>query len=145
MVQRRLAERRTKGKTDVALLPLPTGAKNLHRLRRLFRYDIYRRYYADVPGTSDYVERLKPLIGANPRWFDDEVASLAGELSRTPHYVYGSRDKRYAVEAIPPLAAEVDDSAGAEGALQGHDASAKSAEPEPADAAPATTPEERRG
>ncbi|MDX2166568.1 MAG: hypothetical protein SF182_05870 [Deltaproteobacteria bacterium] len=146
VVQRRLEERRAKGKTDVALLPLPTGAGNLHRLRRLFRYDIYRRYYADEPGTLPYVERLKPLIAANPRWFDEEVASLAAELSRTPHFVYGSRDKRYAVEAIPPLPAEVDDSAAsAEAALQASAASARSAEPAPTDAASATRAEERRG
>jgi len=146
VVQQRLAERRAKGKTDVALLPLPTGPTNLHRLKRLFRHDIYRRYYADVPGTAAYVERIKPLLAANPRWFEDEVAKLAAELSETRRYVYGSRDKRYAVEAIPPLDAEVDDvQASGDGALPGHGASAKSAEPVPADAAPATTSEERRG
>ena len=93
VVQARLDERRAKGKPDVALLPLPTGANNLSRLRPLFRYDIYRRFYADTPGTEVYLERIKPLIAANPRWFDEEVAGLATVLQKTPHYVYSSRDK----------------------------------------------------
>jgi hypothetical protein len=93
IVQARLEERRAKGKPDVELLPLPTGPGNLHRLKRLFRYDNYRRYYPDAAGTSEYLERIKPLIAANPRWFEDEVAALGVELARTPRYVYGSRDK----------------------------------------------------
>jgi len=93
VVQARLDERRAKGKPDVALLPLPTGTNNLHRLKPLFRYDIYRRYYADVPGTERYLERIKPLIAANPKWFDEEVAALGVELLKTVHYVYSSRDK----------------------------------------------------
>lgn len=149
VVQRRLAERRAKGRHDVALLPLPTGPTNLHRLRRLFRYDIYRRYYADVPGTAAYVERVRARLAAEPRWFEERVAALGAELARTPHYVYGSRDKRYAVDAIPPLAAEVDDAAAsaaaaAEAALQGNGASGTSAALAPAAAGPAP-PEERRG
>ncbi len=130
IVQQRLDERRAKGKTDVALLPLPTGAKNLHRLKRLFRYDIYRRYYPDAAGTEAYLERIKPLLGANPHWFDERIAILAGELARTPHYVYGSRDHRYEVEAIPPLLAESDEPAGGgEAVLHGAKPSATSAGP----------------
>lgn len=111
VVQRRLDERRAKGKADVALLPLPTGAKNLPRLRKLFRYDIYRRYYADVPGTEGYVARIQGLLAANPRWFDEEVAKLAVRLDEAPRSVYGSRDRRYEVDAIPALLAEADDDA----------------------------------
>jgi hypothetical protein len=144
VVQQRLDERRAKGRTDVALLPLPSGAHNLHRLKRLFRYDIYRRYYADAPGTEGYLERLRPVLHANPRWFDDEVAKLAADLAQTPHYVYGSRDKRYAVEAIPPLAAETDDS-GADGALPVVGPSARSAGRAPDETAPASTRQEKRG
>lgn len=138
VVQQRLEERRAKGKADVALLPLPTGPHNLHRLKRLFRYDTYRRYYPNAPGTAAYLERLRRLLAAEPRWFDEQVAILAEELARTPHYVYGSRDKRYAVDAIPPLLAEVDD------ALQGEGGFARSPG-RPADATPPGTPQERRG
>jgi len=109
IVLQRLDERREKGKADVALLPLPTGAKNLSRLRRLFRYDTYRRYYTDVPGTREYTERVQALIAQNPRWFDEEVAKLAVKLEESAHFVYGSRDKRYELDAIPALLADADD------------------------------------
>jgi hypothetical protein len=93
VVQNRLDERRARGKPDVALLPLPTGPGNLSRLKPLFRYDIYRRYYAGAPGTERYLERIRPLIAANSRWFEEEVAGLGVELAKTQHYVYSSRDK----------------------------------------------------
>jgi hypothetical protein len=109
VVMRRLDERRAKGKTDVALLPLPTGAKNLQRLKRLFRYDIFQRFYPDAPGTADYRARLRAQVTANPRWFDQEVARIGAELALMPHYVYGSRDRRFAVDAMPALLAEADD------------------------------------
>jgi hypothetical protein len=109
LVQRRLHERRDKGKKDVALLPLPTGAKNLQRLRKLFRYDIYRRYYADVPGTAEYVRHVQQELARNPRWFEDEVSRLSLRLDESAHYVYGSRDKRYELDAIPALLAEAEE------------------------------------
>ena len=109
VVQQRLDERRARGKTDVALLPLPTGAKNLQRLKRLYRYDVYRRYYENAPGTEGYLARVQERLAANPRWFDDEVAELASRLAQTKHYVYGSRDKRYLLDAIPALLAELDE------------------------------------
>ncbi len=106
VVQQKLDERRAKGRTDVALLPLPTGAKNLHRLKRLFRYDIYRRYYENARGTEGYLSRVQPMMSANPRWLEDELSKLSDELEKTPHYVYGSRDKLYELDAIPALPAE---------------------------------------
>lgn len=93
VVQARLDERRAKGKPDVALLPLPTGPGNLQRLKPLFRYDIYRRYYAGAPGTEQYVERVRAILADSPRWLDDEIARLGAELQKIPHYVYSSRDK----------------------------------------------------
>lgn len=107
-VQRRLEDRRTNGRTDVALLPLPTCGRNLHRLRRLFRYDIFRRYYPGLSGTESYLSSIQPLVAANPRWFEEELARLRRELEATAHYVYGSRDSRYELDAIPALAAEDD-------------------------------------
>jgi hypothetical protein len=106
IVLHRLEERRARGKPDVALLPLPTGANNLPRLRRLFRFDIYRRYYADVPGTQEYTARIQAVLARSPRWFDDELVRLAARLGESSHYVYGSRDKRYELDAIPALLAE---------------------------------------
>ncbi len=139
VVQTRLAERRAKGRTDVALMPLPTGATNLHRLKRLFRYDTYRRYYPDAPGTQPYLERIRPLLADNPRWFDEQVSGLAAELAKMPRYVYGSRDKRYEVDAIPALAAETDDAA----TLQPEGASGTHAARSPG-GAPAAPEEKRR-
>jgi hypothetical protein len=109
VVQQRLAERLARGKTDVALLPLPTAAKNLQRLKRLYRYDVYRRYYENAPGTETYLGRVQELLTINPKWFDDEVAKLAAQLAQTKHYVYGSRDQRYLLDAIPALLAETDE------------------------------------
>jgi len=109
IVQQRLDDRGAKGKTDVALLPLPTGPKNLKRLKKLFRYDIYRRYYADVAGSEEYLARIQSLLALNPKWFDEEVSKLAIKLEQSPHYVYGSRDKAYELDAIPALPAEAEE------------------------------------
>lgn len=93
IVLARLAERRAQGRSDVALLPLPTGPSNLQRLKRLFRYDNLRRYYPDTAGQEAYLERIRQLLVQNPRWFDEEVAALGAELAKTPRYVYASRDR----------------------------------------------------
>jgi hypothetical protein len=146
VVMQRLAERRAKGKPDVALLPLPTGAKNLQRLKRLFRYDIYQRYYSGAPGTEGYVERMRALIAANPKWFDEELQRIAADLSQSPPHVYGSRDRRFAVDAMPALLAESDEQPARESTLQGVDGSAKSALTEGAreGTPPGETPRETR-
>jgi len=143
VVLQRLEERRSKGKPDVALLPLPTGAKNLQRLKRLFRYDIYQRYYPNAPGTEEYTQQARAQLAANPRWFDEQLARIGADLEQTPHYVYGSRDQRFAVDAMPALPAEPDEPSGrADPALQGDGGFAKSAE---ADAGESSeTPGERR-
>lgn len=127
IVLRRLEERRAKGRADVALLPLPTGAKNLPRLKRLFRYDIYQRYYPNAAGTEAYVASMRERLRAAPRWFDDEIVRIAAELARAPHYVYGSRDQRFLVDAMPALPVDADEGPPrAEAALQPSGASAKS-------------------
>ncbi len=128
IVLERLEQRRAKGKTDVALLPLPTAAKNLQRLRRLFRYDVYQRYYAGAPGTDEYLAAMRQRLADNPRYFDETLAQIAVDLERTSRSVYGSRDQRFLVDAMPALMAEADDSSlRAESTLQTGDGSAKSA------------------
>lgn len=106
----RLEKRRAQGKTDVALLPLPNGPTNLQRLRRIFRYNIYQRYYPNAPGTAEYMESIKKRFADNPRWFDEELARCAAEVGRTPRYVYGSRDRRFIMDAMPALVADADES-----------------------------------
>lgn len=118
IVLQRIADRRARGKPDVALLPLPTGANNLHRLKRIFRYEAYQRYYTGAPGTEDYVGRMRAVLSADPRWFEKELARLAAELAKTTHFVYGSRDRRFAVDAMPALPADVEPEAAGPGATE---------------------------
>jgi hypothetical protein len=105
----RLAKRREKGKNELALLPLHTAGKNLQRLRRLFRYDVYQRYYTDAPDTEQYCDKMRERLRSNPNWFEAELARLAEELEKNPRYVYGSRDRRFLVDAMPALLAEAED------------------------------------
>jgi hypothetical protein len=93
VVMARLAEREAGGKTDVALLPMPTGAQDLRRLRALFRYDVFRRHYGRGPGTAEYLDAAAPRVTAVPNYLDDELAKLAAELGKTSRGVYSSRDK----------------------------------------------------
>src|SRR5512139_2866891 len=74
----RLEERRARGKQDVALLPLPTGARDLKRLKPLFRYDVYRKHYGAGPGTDAYLNGpVAERVAANPQWLDGELARIA--------------------------------------------------------------------
>jgi hypothetical protein len=111
IVLERLEKRRAQGKSDVALLPLPNGSKNLNRLKRIFRHNIYQRYYPNAPGTEQYMESMRERFAANPNWFDEELAVLRAKLERRPRYVYGSRDRRFLVDAMPALALDVEDAA----------------------------------
>jgi hypothetical protein len=92
----RLEERRAKGKNDVALLPLPTGPYDLRRLKPLFRYDVYRRYYGPGPATDAYLASgVAEAVAKNPGWLDDQLTAIAAELAKTPRWVYASRDKGF--------------------------------------------------
>jgi hypothetical protein len=106
----RLEERRAKGKNDVALLPLPTGARDLKRLKPLFRYDAYRRHYGPGAATDAVLNgEVAAAVAANPHWLDEQLAKLSAELAKTPRWVYASRDKGFdpdapdeAMPAAPP-------------------------------------------
>jgi hypothetical protein len=104
----RLEERRAKGRNDVALLPLPTGSRDLKRLKPLFRYDVYRRHYGPGAATDAYLNGdVARQAAANPQWLDTELARIAEELAGTKRFVYASRDKGFDPEAPeePPGAA----------------------------------------
>jgi hypothetical protein len=104
----RLEERRAKGRNDVALLPLPTGPRDLKRLKPLFRYDVYRRHYGPGAATDAYLNGdVARQAAANPQWLDTELARIAGDLAQTKRFVYASRDKGFDPEAPeePPGAA----------------------------------------
>jgi hypothetical protein len=103
----RLEERRARGKNDVALLPLPTGPRDLKRLRPLFRFDVYRRHYGSSSTTDPTLQGpLAATLAANPHWLDEQLARIAEELAQTPRWVYASRDKGFDPEAPeePPAA-----------------------------------------
>ena len=104
----RLEERRAKGKNDVALLPLPTGARDLKRLKPIFRYDAYRRHYGPGPATDAVLNgEVAAQVAANPHWLDEQLANISAELAKTPRWVYASRDKGFdpdAPEETPPAA-----------------------------------------
>jgi len=96
----RLEERRARGKNDVSLLPLPTGANDLKRLRPLFRYDVYRRHYGASLATDAYLgSGIAQQIAAQPHWLDEKLAAIAEELAKTSRWVYASRDKSFDPEA----------------------------------------------
>ena len=96
----RLEERRAKGKNDVALLPLPTGARDLKRLKPIFRYDAYRRHYGPGPATDAVLNGpIAAAVAANPHWLDEQLAQIAAELAKTSRWVYASRDKGFDPDA----------------------------------------------
>lgn len=104
----RLEDRRARGKNDVALLPLPTGARDLKRLRPLFRYDVYRKHYGPGPATDEVLQGpVAQAIASNPHWLDEQLAQIAGDLAKTRRFVYASRDRGFDPEAPeePPAAA----------------------------------------
>lgn len=101
VVLARLEDRRARGKEHVDLLPLPTGARDLGRMKRVFRHDIYQRYYAGDPATTAYLETTRARLAENPRWFEDELGRIARTLETRIPYVYGSRDKDFAWEGTP--------------------------------------------
>jgi hypothetical protein len=106
VVLKRLEERRAKGKNDVALLPLPTGPRDLKRLKPIFRYDVYRRHYGPGPATDAVLQgEVAAQVAANPQWLDEQLAAIAEELAKTPRWVYASRDKGFDPDEEPPAAA----------------------------------------
>jgi hypothetical protein len=105
IVLSRLDERERQGKHDVALLPLPTGAQDLRRLKALFRYDVYRKYYRAGAATDEYLaSETARRAAADPHWIDEQIAALAAQLGKTPRWVYASRERDFAPEppAEPP-------------------------------------------
>jgi hypothetical protein len=92
-------EERAKTKGFVELLPLPSGAKDLLRLRRIFRYTVYQKYYPNSPETVAYLSSgIKEKLAQNPKYLEEELAKIAVELDDKPHYVYGNRDKSFTWE-----------------------------------------------
>jgi hypothetical protein len=95
LVLDRLAER-AKTKSFVELLPLPTGVKDLGRLKRLFRHRAFASHYRGTPVAEAYLQGpMKELLRANSHYLDDELGKIAEELERRPRYVYANRDRDF--------------------------------------------------
>lgn len=102
-------EERAERKDSVQLLPLPTGPKNIRRLRKFFRHRVYTKYYPNLPATHDYLESgISKKLAANPRYLDDELAKIAAELESRPAYVYANRNQDFTWEGLPAPPSEVE-------------------------------------
>ncbi|MBM4391024.1 MAG: hypothetical protein FJ090_07870 [Deltaproteobacteria bacterium] len=94
LVLDRLSERELRG--QVELLPLPTGPRDIHRLRPIFRYNVFKKYYPNEPDTLAYLSSgIEQKVRKNPRYVDEEIARLAEELEMRERWVYPARDKDY--------------------------------------------------
>jgi hypothetical protein len=95
-------EERAKTKSYVRLLPLPTGPKNLKRLRKFFRYTAYSKYYPNLPATLEYMDGgVRSELAANPNYVTDELAKIAAELEARPAHVYANRNQAFTWEGLP--------------------------------------------
>jgi hypothetical protein len=95
-------EERAKTKSYVQLLPLPVNAKTINRLRKLFRYRIFTRYYPNLPATLAYLgSGIRERIASSPTYLDDALAEIARELENRPAYVYANRNVDFTWEGLP--------------------------------------------
>jgi len=95
-------EERAMTKEYVRLLPLPTGPKNLKRLRKLFRYRVFTKYYPNVPATHEYLASgIREQLATSSSFFEDELAAIAKELESRPAYVYANRNVDFTWEGLP--------------------------------------------
>jgi hypothetical protein len=108
-------DRRAKRQRFVELLPLPTEAKNLARIKKLFRYNVYRLYYKGLsPMVDEYLNGdMKARILANPKFLDEAVAKIAAELEARPRSVIPHRERRVPVDTdeapLPRRSSDGDD------------------------------------
>ena len=101
-VMDRLERRRASGKGNVRLLPLPTGPKDLNRLKRIWRYQAYLRHYPRIPAVEEYLASgIKEVVASRPSWLDDQLLHIARTLEARPHFVYANRDKDMTWEDSP--------------------------------------------
>jgi hypothetical protein len=106
LVMDRLEARSTQ-KDFVELLPLPTGPKDLGRLRRLHRNTVYQKYYdPNIPDVRDTLARPAPH-GSLGR----EIDRIGAELERRIHYVYPNRDRDWTADDRYVKEPEADDGA----------------------------------
>ncbi len=97
-VLNKLADRSVQ-KSFIELLPLPSGSKDLNRIRPLFRYAVFQKYYRNsTPVVEEYLGEPGRDQMRDPAFLDSELKKLALHLDGRPRYVYASRDKQYTWE-----------------------------------------------
>jgi hypothetical protein len=95
-------EERAKTKHYVRLLPLPTGPKNLKRIKKLFRYKVYTKHYPNLPATLAYLNSgIREKLAENPDYVNDALAAISAELESRPAYVYANRNQEFTWEGLP--------------------------------------------
>ena len=105
-------EVRARRKDFVELFPLPTGPRDLHRFKRLWRYQAYLRHYPNDPVARDYLEGgIREVLRRDPAWLEHQLARIGAELEGSPAHVYANRDKDLTWEGLP-LPLERQDEAG---------------------------------
>ncbi len=97
-------------KSFIELLPLTTGSKDLNRIRALYRYGVFQKYYkGSAPAVDEYLQGPMREHMKDPAYLDSELKKLALHLDGRPRYVYANRDKDYMREEEEPTAASSDD------------------------------------
>lgn len=95
IVLQRLAARE-KRKAFVELLPLPTGPRDLHRLKPLFRYTAYQKHYGLANDTEAYLNGpVKQRLKEDPHYLEHALADIAHELEKRSSQVYAKRDRGF--------------------------------------------------
>ncbi len=90
---------RAQKKAFVELLPLPTGPKDLARLKRLYRLNVYQKYYdPKLPEVREYLAHVKEFIEADPDWLQREIDNIGAELERRVRFVYPNRERDWTVD-----------------------------------------------
>ncbi len=106
LVLDRLKERATR-KSFVELLPLPSGPKDLNRIKPLYRYHVFQRYYRGAsPAVDEYVNGPMREKMRDPGYLTTELEHLAKHLENRQRYVYASREKDFTWEGKPDPSAE---------------------------------------
>lgn len=98
LVLDKLADRALQ-KSFIELLPLPSGSKDLNRIRHLFRYAVFQKHYKGTsPAVDEYLDGPMRERMRDPGYLDNELKKLAQHLDGRPRFVYASRDKNYTWE-----------------------------------------------
>lgn len=86
---------RDHGHEALRLYPLPTGPRNIDRLRPIYRWSVYKNHYPlTLPVVRDYLSGpMRAKVARNPRFLRDQLEQIRRALIGRPPWVYTSRDR----------------------------------------------------